>query len=142
MAPITSNVPIEGNQADCVNWPNNYFGDGHALVADRNTCWLYELIVTNRCNGLFDAESETIWDMLDGDDAALGMDFGRCRRTVDIRRAGEVRRSSFRAHQSRHPLHHDETADNPNAGYFVEPASHAAGNQTMARQSWKACGFG
>ena len=35
--------------------------DTHTLVLDRHTCWIYETFQTNRCNGLYDAASETIW---------------------------------------------------------------------------------
>jgi hypothetical protein len=47
------------------------------LVLDRNGCWDYETYQTNRCNGLYDAAEEAIWDMQNGNYAPLGLDFGQ-----------------------------------------------------------------
>jgi hypothetical protein len=127
VAPIPSNVPIEGNPTDCVNWPNNYFGDGHALVADRNTCWLYELNVTKRCNGLLAASSETIWDMQDGNYRPWGWT------SADVAGlsifAGLIKYDEAASGQINHAIRFTmaQSKDNANDGYFVEPASHASG---------------
>ena len=66
VAPYPNNVPIEGDAADCSGWPDTYQSDSHTNVLDRNTCWDYETYNTNRCNGLYDASEEAIWDMPNG----------------------------------------------------------------------------
>jgi hypothetical protein len=96
-------VPIEGDPTDCAGWPDTYLSDTHTLVVDRHTCWLYETFETNRCNGLYDSASETIFDMTAN--ANQSLDFRRCRRIIDLRRAGALRRGSFRSDQSRIPLY-------------------------------------
>ena len=63
VAPYPITAPIEGNPADCSGWPDTYNGDAHVLVLDRAKCELYETYNTNRCNGQWNASSETIWDM-------------------------------------------------------------------------------
>jgi hypothetical protein len=63
VAPYPATAPIEGAPADCSGWPDTYVGDSHVLVLDRAKCFLYETYNTHRCNGLYNASSETIWDM-------------------------------------------------------------------------------
>ena len=57
--PIPSNVLIEGYPA------TNTGGDAHALVLDRDNCFLYELYNTSvAANGALSAASGAVWDLL------------------------------------------------------------------------------
>ncbi len=126
-APYPNNVPIEGNAADCSGWPDTYQSDSHALVLDRHTCWLYETFQTNRCNGKYDVAQETIWDMANGemrpwgwtstDAAGLSVFAGLLR--YDEAASGHIN------HAIRFTM--QQTKNDANNGYFVEPATHAAG---------------
>ncbi|HEY1253879.1 MAG TPA: chitobiase/beta-hexosaminidase C-terminal domain-containing protein, partial [Terracidiphilus sp.] len=129
-APFPSNAPIEGAPTDCSGWPDTYQGDAHTLVLDRAKCYLYETFNTNRCNGLYNASSETIWDMSNtnpiesrpwgwtsADAAGLAVFPGLIR--YDEVAAGAIH------HAIRFSM--QQTKDDANSGYFVEPASHAAG---------------
>ena len=127
VAPYPNNVPIEGNAADCSGWPDTYQSDSHTNVLDRHTCWDYETYNTNRCNGLYDASGEAIWDMANGnmrpwgwtstDAAGLSVMAGLLK--YDEAASGHINHAiRFTMQQSK---------NDANGGYFVEPASHAAG---------------
>ncbi|MGO8773208.1 MAG: chitobiase/beta-hexosaminidase C-terminal domain-containing protein [Terracidiphilus sp.] len=127
VAPYPNNVPIEGDFADCSGWPDTYQSDAHTNVLDRNTCWDYETFNTNRCNGLYDASEETIWDMANGnyrpwgwtstDAAGLSVMAGLLK--YDEANSGTIK------HAIRYTM--QQSKNDANGGYFVEPASHAAG---------------
>ncbi|MFZ1083539.1 MAG: chitobiase/beta-hexosaminidase C-terminal domain-containing protein [Terracidiphilus sp.] len=130
VAPFPANAPIEGAPTDCSGWPDTYQGDAHSLVLDRAKCYLYETFNTNRCNGLYNASSETIWNMSNtnpiesrpwgwtsADAAGLAVFPGLIR--YDEVAAGAIH------HAIRFSM--QQTKDDANSGYFVEPASHAAG---------------
>jgi hypothetical protein len=126
-APYPFTAPIEGSPADCDGWPDTYVGDSHVLVLDRHACVLYETFNTHRCNGAWNASSETIWDMqsdemrpwgwTSGDAAGLSIFAGLLR--YDEVAAGAVN------HAIRFTM--QQTKNDANGGYFVEPATHAAG---------------
>jgi hypothetical protein len=121
-------VPIEGDPTDCAGWPDTYLSDTHTLVVDRHTCWLYETFQTNRCNGMYDAASETIFDMTananqsrpwgwtSGDAAGLSIFAGLVR--YDEAASGVIN------HAFRFTM--EPTEGDSHGGYFVLPASHAA----------------
>jgi hypothetical protein len=127
-------VPIEGDASDCAGWPDTYISDAHTLVLDRNACWLYETFNTNRCDGSFNASSETIFDMTknqfvsrpwgwtSADAAGLSIFAGLVR--YDEAASGAIN------HALRFTMEH--TAGDSNGGYFVLPASHAASSNTTA----------
>jgi hypothetical protein len=127
VAPYPNNVPIEGAAADCSGWPDTYQSDSHTNVLDRNTCWDYETYNTNRCDGLYDASEEAIWDMQTGnyrpwnwtstDAAGLSVMAGLTK--YDEAASGTIK------HAIRYTM--QQSKNDANAGYFVEPASHAAG---------------
>jgi len=127
LAPYPSNVPIEGAAADCSGWPDTYQSDSHTNVLDRYTCWDYETYNTNRCNGLYDASEEAIWDMQNGnyrpwgwtstDAAGLSVMAGLVK--YDEAASGTIK------HAIRYTM--QQSKNDANAGYFVEPASHSAG---------------
>lgn len=127
-------VPIEGDPTDCAGWPDTYLSDTHTLVVDRHTCWLYETFQTNRCNGLYDAASETVFDMTananqsrpwgwtSGDAAGLSIFAGLVR--YDEAASGVIN------HAFRFTM--EPTEGNAHGGYFVLPASHAASHNKDA----------
>jgi hypothetical protein len=128
VAPYPNNVPIEGIAAgspDCVNWPDYYGGnDAHALVLDRHTCWLYETGATHRCNGNYSASVETIWDMANGGMRPWGWTSTDAAGLSVF--AGLVRYDEAASGHINHAIR--ITINNTKIGYFVEPASHAAGD--------------
>lgn len=125
-------VPIEGAPADCSGWPDTYIDDAHTLVLDRATCWLYETFQTNRCNGLYDAYSETIWDMTTNEHRPWGWtsaDAAGLSIFAGLVRYDEVASGAIH-HAFRFSL--EDTAGDINDGYFVLPAVHAASHNTTS----------
>jgi hypothetical protein len=121
-APIPSNVPIEGTPGNCaVN------GDQHAIVLDRNTCMMYEVYHTQLCNGKFSGDSETIWDLKNYEQRPWGWtsaDAAGLPIFPGLVRYDEVASGAIN-HALRFTL--NLTKANANNGYFVAPATHAAG---------------
>ncbi len=127
VAPYPANVPIEGDYAACSGWPDTYQGDAHTNVLDRNGCIDYETFNTNYCNGLYNASEEAIWDMANGnyrpwgwtstDAAGLSVMAGLLK--YDEAASGTIK------HAIRYTM--QQSKNDGNGGYFVEPASHAAG---------------
>jgi hypothetical protein len=127
-APFPLNAPIEGSPADCSGWPDTYVGDSHVLVLDRHACMLYETFETHRCSGAWDSASETIWDMQNFEQRPWGWtsaDAAGLAIFPGLVRYDEVAAGAIN-HAIRFTMMH--TKDDANDGYFVEPASHAAGN--------------
>lgn len=127
-APFPITAPIEGSPADCSGWPDTYVGDSHVLVLDRNTCMLYETFNTHRCNGAWSASSETIWDLMNYEQRPWGWtsaDAAGLPIFPGLLRYDEVASGAVN-HAIRFTM--QQTKDDANGGYFVEPASHAAGN--------------
>ena len=127
VAPYPANAPIEGAPADCAGWPDTYEGDDHALVLDRARCILYETYNTNRCNGQYNASSETIWDMENYESRPWGWTSADAAGLSIF--AGLVRYDEVAAGAIHHAIRFtmQQTKDDANDGYFVPPASHAAG---------------
>lgn len=127
MAPYPITAPIEGSPADCSGWPDTYVGDSHVLVVDRNTCFLYETFNTHRCNGQWNSSSETIWDMQNYEQRPWGWtsaDAAGLPIFPGLVRYDEVASGAIR-HAIRFTM--QQTKNDANGGYFVQPASHAAG---------------
>jgi Chitobiase/beta-hexosaminidase C-terminal domain len=127
LAPYPPSVPIEGEPADCTGWPDTYQGDAHVLVLDRAKCFLYETFNTNRCNGQYDASSETIWDMKNSESRPWGWtsaDAAGLPVFPGLVRYDEVASGAIH-HAIRFTMQH--TKNDANDGYFVAPATHAAG---------------
>lgn len=122
-APYSSSTPIEGSPSN----PCALNGDQHVIVIDRATCMAYETWSTTLCNGNWAAPSETIWDLKNyerrpygwtsGDAAGLPIFPGLLR--YDEVAAGAIN------HAIRFTM--QQTKANGNGGYFVDPATHAAG---------------
>ncbi|HTB98951.1 MAG TPA: Ig domain-containing protein [Terracidiphilus sp.] len=127
MAPYPITAPIEGAPADCDGWPDTYVGDSHVLVLDRHACMLYETFNTHRCKGQWSSSSETIWDLTSYDERPWGWtsaDAAGLPIFPGLVRYDEVASGAIN-HAIRFTLPH--TKNDANGGYFVEPASHAAG---------------
>lgn len=132
MAPFPANAPVEGAPANCSGWPDSYVGDAHVLVIDRKTCMLYETYNTHRCNGKWSASSETIWDLTQFEKRPFGWtsaDAAGLPIMPGLVRYDEVASGQIK-HAIRFTLAH--TRSDANGGYFVEPASHAAGNNSSS----------
>jgi hypothetical protein len=127
VAPFPANAPIEGAPADCSGWPDTYVGDSHALVLDRATCFLYETYSTHRCNGAFNASSETIWDMNNYEMRPWGWTSADAAGLPIF--PGLVRYDEIASGAINHAIRFTmaQTKNDNNGGYFVYPASHAAG---------------
>lgn len=126
-APFPISAPIEGSPADCSGWPNTYVGDSHVLVLDRATCFLYETFNTHRCSGAWNSSSETIWDMQSYEQRPWGWtsaDAAGLPIFPGLIRYDEVAAGSIN-HAIRFTM--QQTKNDANGGYFVQPASHAAG---------------
>jgi len=126
-APFPPSAPVEGNPAACTGGPNNYQGDQHVLVLDRNRCMLYETFNSVYCSGAWSADSETLWDMSGGEQRPWGWtsaDAAGLAIFPGLVRYDEVAEGAIN-HAIRFTLPH--TKNDANGGYFVEPASHAAG---------------
>jgi len=127
-APFPAAAPIEGAPVDCNGWPDTYTGDAHVLLLDRKTCMLYETFNTHRCSGAWNSSSETIWDMTSGEQRPWGWtsaDAAGLAIFPGLVRYDEVAAGAIN-HAIRFTMQH--TKNNANGGYFVEPASHAAGD--------------
>jgi putative Ig domain-containing protein len=126
-APFPISAPIEGSPADCSGWPDTYIGDSHVLVLDRASCFLYETFNTHRCNGAWNSSSETIWDMQSYEQRPWGWtsaDAAGLPIFPGLIRYDEVASGAIN-HAIRFTM--QQTRNDANGGYFVQPASHAAG---------------
>jgi len=128
VAPYPATAPIEGAPADCSGWPDTYVGDSHVLVLDRATCFLYETYNTHRCGGAYNASSETIWDMNHYESRPWGWTSADAAGLPIF--PGLVRYDEIASGAIHHALRFTmvQTKNDANGGYFVYPASHAAGN--------------
>jgi hypothetical protein len=126
-APYPVTAPIEGSPADCDGWPDTYIGDSHVLVLDRHACMLYETFNTHRCNGAWNSSSETIWDLQNYEHRPWGWTSADAAGLPIF--PGLVRYDEVAAGAINHAIRFtmQVTKNDANDGYFVEPATHAAG---------------
>ena len=126
-APFPITAPIEGAPADCDGWPDTYIGDSHVLVLDRHSCFLYETFNTHRCNGQWASSSETIWDMKNFEQRPWGWTSADAAGLAIF--PGLVRYDEVASGAINHAIRFtmQQTKNDANGGYYVEPASHAAG---------------
>jgi len=131
-APFPATAPIEGYPGTCVGGPNNYIGDQHVLVLDRNRCMLYETFNSTYCSGAWSADSETIWDLQNFEQRPWGWTSADAAGLAIF--PGLVRYDEVAAGQIKHALRFtlSDTRNDANGGYFVEPASHAAGTSSSS----------
>ncbi len=130
--PGSDAVPIESDESDCAGWPDDHLSNAHMLVLDTAQCWLYETYNTNRCNGLYDASSEAIWDMTDSESRPWGWtsaDAGGLPVFAGLARYDEAN-SGVINHALAFTM--NPTAGDSNGGYFVLPASASNSTNTTA----------
>lgn len=126
-APIPATAPIEGTPANCSS-----NGDQHVIVLDRNRCMMYETYNTQLCNGSWSSDSETIWDLQNYEQRPWGWtsaDAAGLPIFPGLVRYDEVASGAIN-HAIRFTL--QNTRSDSNGGYFVEPASHAAGSSSSS----------
>jgi len=126
-APIEGGPPSVGGVTDCEAWPDTYIGDSHVLVVDRAKCELYETFNTHRCNGQWASSSETIWDMTNGESRPWGWTSADAAGLAIF--PGLIKYDEVAAGAIKHAIRFtmQTTKNDNNGGYFVPPASHAAG---------------
>jgi hypothetical protein len=131
-APIPITAPIEGFPADCTTGPGNYGGDQHVLTLDRHACVAYETFNTERCSGAWSADQETVWNMAITPNRPYGWTSADAAGLSII--AGLVRYDEVASGTINHALRFTmaQTKNDGNGGYFVLPATHAAGNNFSA----------
>ena len=129
-APFPLTAPVEGFPAQCTGGPNNYIDDQHVLVLDRNRCMLYETFNTDLCNGAWSSDSETIWDMQNYEQRPWGWTSADAAGLPIF--PGLLRYDEVAAGVINHAIRFtmQNTRSDNNGGYFVEPASHAAGTSS------------
>ncbi len=131
-APFPATAPIEGYPGTCVGGPNNYIDDQHVLVLDRNRCMLYETFNSTYCSGAWSADSETIWDLKNFEQRPWGWTSADAAGLSVF--AGLVRYDEVASGQINHAIRFtlSNTKNDAAGGYFVEPASHAAGSSSSS----------
>jgi hypothetical protein len=131
-APYPSTTPIEGTPGNCVGGPTNYIGDQHVIVLDRNRCMMYETFNTSVCNGAWSSDSETLWDIQNYEQRPWGWTSADAAGLPIF--PGLVRYDEVAAGSINHALRFtlQNTKSDANGGYFVQPASHAAGSSSAS----------
>ncbi len=124
--PFTSSTPIEGQPANC----STSAGDQHVLVLDKNKCFLYETWSTELCNGAWSASNGAIWDLTNTEHRPYGWTSADAAGLPVF--PGLVRYDEVAAGAINHALRVtlNNTLSGSGGGYFVNPATHAAGNSS------------
>jgi hypothetical protein len=123
--PYPLNAPIEGAPGNC-----STNGDNHVIVIDKTKCWIYETYATQLCNGTWSASNGAVWDMTTSERRPYGWT------SVDAAGLtifpGLVRYDEVAAGVINHAIRVtvNNTKSDLNGGYFVAPASHAAGTSS------------
>jgi hypothetical protein len=123
--PIPLTAPIEGFPPACtIN------GDNHLLVIDKNKCWLYETWQTQICSGTWSAANGAIWDLTSTEHRPYGWTSADAAGLPIF--PGLVRYDEVAAGAINHAFRMTlaQTKSDSNGGYFVPPATHAAGNNS------------
>jgi hypothetical protein len=123
--PIPITAPIEGDPADCTT-----NGDDHLIVIDKNKCWIYETWQTQRCHGSWTASNGAIWDLTSSEHRPYGWTSADAAGLPIF--PGLVRYDEVAAGAINHAIRMTlaQTKSDANGGYFVAPATHAAGNNS------------
>jgi len=123
--PIPITAPIEGEPADCTTT-----GDNHLIVIDKAQCWIYETWQTQRCNGTWSAANGAIWDLTSTERRPYGWTSADAAGLPIF--PGLVRYDEVAAGVINHAFRMTlaQTKSDANGGYFVAPATHAAGNNS------------
>jgi hypothetical protein len=123
--PIPLTAPIEGFPPACT-----LNGDNHLLVIDKNKCWLYETWQTQLCSGTWSAANGAIWDLTSTEHRPYGWTSADAAGLPIF--PGLVRYDEVAAGAVNHAFRMTlaQTKSDSNGGYFVAPATHAAGNNS------------
>jgi putative Ig domain-containing protein len=123
--PIPLTAPIEGFPPACT-----LNGDNHLLVIDKNKCWLYETWQTQLCTGTWSAANGAIWDLTSTEHRPYGWTSADAAGLPIF--PGLVRYDEVAAGAINHAFRMTlaQTKSDSNGGYFVPPATHAAGNNS------------
>ncbi|HTZ59429.1 MAG TPA: putative Ig domain-containing protein [Acidobacteriaceae bacterium] len=123
--PIPSTAPIEGFPPAC-----SITGDNHLLVIDKNKCWLYETWQAELCTGTWSAANGAIWDLTSNEHRPYGWTSADAAGLPIF--PGLVRYDEVAAGVINHAFRMTvaQTKSDSNGGYFVAPATHAAGNNS------------
>lgn len=124
--PVPSNLQIENSPGDC---PTNTL-DRHAIIVDRNKCVAYEMFQAAHCNSGWTAAGGIIWDFTNAEKRPYGFssaDAAGLSIFEGLIRYDEIV-SGVINHAIRFTAAH--TKGDPNLGYFVAPATHAASTFT------------
>jgi Putative Ig domain len=123
--PIPITAPIEGFPANCT-----ITGDDHLLVIDKNKCWIYETWQTQLCSGAWSAANGAIWDLTSTEHRPYGWTSADAAGLPIF--PGLVRYDEVAAGAIHHAFRMTlaQTKSDSNGGYFVAPATHAAGNNS------------
>jgi hypothetical protein len=123
--PVPLTAPIEGFPPDC-----SITGDNHLIVIDKNKCWIYETWQTQLCNGSWSAANGAIWDLTSTEHRPYGWTSADAAGLPIF--PGLVRYDEVSAGAIHHAIRMTlaQTKSDANGGYFVPPATHAAGNNS------------
>ncbi len=128
--PIPANILVEGRPPNC-NRNYNSLGDAHAIVFDRHTCVAYEISQANFCSHTqpnWTSNQTSIWDFTETEKRPLTWT------SVDAAGLsvfeGLIRYDEIEAGVINHAIRFTAsmTRNDANGGYFVAPATHAAGS--------------
>ncbi len=121
--PLPANAPIEGETNNC----SSDDSDRHVIVIDQKSCFAYELWQGSYCNGSWTAANGAIWDLQNYEQRPYGwtsVDAAGLPVFAGLVRYDEVASGAIN-HAIRFTL--NLTKADANGGYFVNPATHAAG---------------
>ena len=123
--PIPITAPIEGFPPACATT-----GDNHLIVIDKTQCWIYETWQTELCSGSWSAANGAIWDLTSTEDRPYGWTSADAAGLPIF--PGLVRYDEVAAGAIKHAIRVTvaQTKSDANGGYFVAPATHAAGNSS------------
>jgi len=123
--PVPLTAPIEGFPPTCTTT-----GDNHLIVIDKRKCWIYESWQAQLCSGAWSAANGAIWDLTSTEHRPYGWtsaDAAGLPIFPGLVRYDEVAAGAIK-HAIRITVAH--TKSDANGGYFVAPATHAAGNNS------------
>ena len=126
LAPVPANAPVEDSPAACAA----PIGDQHLLVLDRAECVAYEYWLSSSCKGAWSAANTALWDMTEAEKRPYTLtsaDASGLSVFEGLIRYDEIIAGSIN-HAIRFTAAHTKTG--AKGGYFVAPATHAAGNST------------
>jgi hypothetical protein len=136
IAPIPLTVPIEGNPAPGTGCPATNAGDAHTHTLDRHTCTIYSTYNTHLCgtvpNQFLTADQLTAWDARNYEKRPYGWtseDVSGSSMYAGIIKYDEVAACAAGGPVPPHAIRFTlpNTMNDSNNGFFVFPATHAAG---------------